>query len=152
MSEARIRPGRREDLPAVHALVQELALFERAPQEVKTSAAEFERDAYAEHPAFDFLVAEDAAGSIVGMALFCFPYSTWQGRILYLDDLVVTESWRGRGIGRRLLEATLERARAEGVRQCRWQVLEWNQPAIDLYQKIGAELDPEWINCKLRLG
>lgn len=88
----------------------------------------------------------------MGLAIFFVKYSTWKGKGLYLDDLIVTETYRGRGIGLALLKAYLEEARRSGARQVHWQVLDWNQPAIDLYKKMGASLEAEWLDCKMNVG
>ncbi|MDX1907381.1 MAG: GNAT family N-acetyltransferase [Bacteroidia bacterium] len=146
-----IRPGTAADIPAVHALIMELALFEREPEAVKTTPAELLADGFGTRPYYEVFVAEDPQQGIVGMTLFYTAYSTWKGKIIYLDDLIVTESYRGKGLGRRLLDNLITEARTRGVRQMRWQVLDWNEPAIALYRRIGAELDPTWITCKLGL-
>ena len=146
-----IRKGTEADLPAVHALVRELALFEKAPEEVITTPEEYARDAFGDRSFFEFFVAEDPSDGVVGIALFYFGYSTWKGKILYLDDLVITESWRRKGIGSLLLDRLVHFAKENNAKQVRWQVLDWNQPAIKMYQKVGAQLDEEWINCKLEL-
>lgn len=146
-----IRPARPADVPAMFALVRELALFEKAPEQVTNTEADMLRDGFGDRPLFEALVAE-INGAIVGMALYFVKYSTWKGKGLYLDDLVVTESQRGKGIGMALLQAYLEKACACGARQVHWQVLDWNQPAIDLYKKMGASVDAEWLDCKMNVG
>lgn len=133
------------------ALIRELALFEKAPEQVTNTESAMLHDGFGEHPVFESLVAE-CEGTVVGMALYFVKYSTWKGKGLYLDDLIVTESFRGRGIGQALLNAFLQQARARGARQVHWQVLDWNQPAIDLYKKIGASVDAEWLDCKMDVG
>ncbi|TAE45929.1 MAG: GNAT family N-acetyltransferase, partial [Bacteroidetes bacterium] len=102
MSTITIRAGKREDLPQVHQLICELAAFENASDAVQTTPEELERDAWGDKPLFEYMVAERAPGEIVGMALYYKAYSTWKGPVLYLDDLVVTESCRGMGLGKRL--------------------------------------------------
>ncbi len=146
-----IRPARAADVPAMFALVKELALFEKAPEQVTNSEADMLRDGFGEQPVFRSLVAE-CEGQVVGLAIFFVKYSTWKGKGLYLDDLIVTETHRGRGIGLALLKAYLEEARRSGARQVHWQVLDWNQPAIDLYKKMGASLEAEWLDCKMNVG
>lgn len=143
-----IRTGKKEDLPAVLAMVHELAAFERAPDAITNTLAAMEEDGFGPSPAYRFLVAE-TDGRVVGLALFFTKYSTWKGRGLYLDDLIVTEAYRGKGIGRMLMLAFLEEARAAGARQVHWQVLDWNAPAIGFYQRMGAAADPEWLDCKM---
>lgn len=140
-----LRPGQPADVPQVFALVQELALFEKAPDQVTNTPEAMLRDGFGPNPLFGLIVAE-AGGQIVGMSLYYFRYSTWKGKRLYLEDLIVTESWRGRGLGEALLYATIERAREENCTGLMWQVLDWNQPAITFYQKFGARFDAEWVN------
>lgn len=145
-----IRRGREADLPQVLALIKELAEYERAPQEVTNTLADMQRDGFGPDPIFKFFVAEEeTAGTIVGIALYYTAYSTWKGRMLYLEDLVVTEQLRGTGLGKRLFDAVVAEARHTGAYRMRWQVLEWNEPAIGFYRKVGAELDPEWFNGTL---
>jgi len=146
--EAAIRKGNIDDLPQVHALIRELAEFERAPQEVTNTLEDMERDGFGENPIYKFFVAESAEG-IVGIALYYIAYSTWKGRMLFLEDLVVTERMRRAGIGRQLFKAVAQEAKETGVKRFKWQVLEWNEPAIAFYKKIGANLDSEWINCNM---
>lgn len=143
-----IRTGTRDDLPQVLALIKELAEYERAPQEVDNTVERMEQDGFGPEKVFDFLVAE-MGGRIVGLALYYWSYSTWKGKCMYLEDLVVTESHRRYGLGRKLFRELIQIAKAKDVRRLSWQVLEWNEPAINFYKGIGAELDPEWINGRL---
>lgn len=143
-----IRRGTVDDLPQVYALIQELAEYERAPQEVTNTLEEMERDGFGENPIYKFFVAENEEG-VVGIALYYTAYSTWKGRMLFLEDLVVTERLRRAGIGRRLFDAVAQEAKDTGAKRFKWQVLEWNEPAIAFYKKIGADLDGEWINCNM---
>ncbi|WP_299817875.1 GNAT family N-acetyltransferase [uncultured Pontibacter sp.] len=144
-----IRRGTIDDLPQVHGLIQELADYERAPQEVTNTLEDMQRDGFGENPIFKFFVAETAADGIVGIALYYTAYSTWKGKMLFLEDLVVTEWYRRTGIGRKLFNAVAEEAKLSGAKRFKWQVLEWNEPAIAFYKKIGANLDGEWINCNM---
>ncbi|WP_426490079.1 N-acetyltransferase family protein [Hymenobacter sp. 102] len=144
-----IRRGREADLPQVLALIQELAEYEKAPQEVTNTLTDMQRDGFGPEPIFRFFVAEDAAGIIVGIALYYTAYSTWKGRMLFLEDLVVTENQRGTGLGRQLFDAVVAEARRTGANRMKWQVLKWNEPAIGFYKKMGAHLDPEWDNGNL---
>lgn len=148
--KAVIRKGVKDDLPAVHALIRELALFEKAPEQVITSVETMEKDGFGNDPVFRFIVAE-ADGKIVGMALFFTKYSTWRGKGLYLDDLIVTEAYRGKGIGQQLLDAVFHEAKSMGAKQIHWQVLDWNTPAIEFYKKVGARIEAEWWDCKVDL-
>jgi len=143
-----IRPGKKDDLPAVMAMVQELAVFERAPDAITNTLAAMEEDGFGPSPAYRFLVAE-TGDRVVGLALYFTKYSTWKGRGLYLDDLIVTEPFRGKGIGKKLMLAFLEEARATGARQVHWQVLDWNAPAIGFYRNMGVVSDSEWLDCKM---
>ncbi len=145
-----IRRGTEADISGMMRLVKELALFERAPEAVVNTETMLREDGFGKHSIYKVFVAEDAANNdIIGMALYYTAYSTWKGKIFFLDDLVVTERFRKFGIGKRLLDEVLREAHEAGVEQIRWQVLDWNEPAIHFYKKIGAELDPEWITCKM---
>lgn len=131
-------------------LVKELAEFERAPEAVVNTETQMLEDGFGKEAIYRVFVAEDTVtNEVVGMALYYTAYSTWKGKMLFLDDLVVTEKYRRYGIGRKLINAFLNEARELGVNQVRWQVLNWNAPAIEFYKSLGAELDPEWITCKM---
>lgn len=143
-----IRKGIKTDLPQVHGLIQELAEYEKAPQEVTNTLADMETDGFGPQPVFEFLVAE-AEGKIIGICLYYMAYSTWKGKMLFLEDLVVTEAYRRYGVGKKLFDAFARRARELGAKRLKWQVLEWNEPAITFYQKLNANLDAEWINCNM---
>ncbi|WP_439880642.1 GNAT family N-acetyltransferase [Pontibacter sp. MBLB2868] len=143
-----IRKGIIDDLPQVLGLIQELAVYERAPEEVTNTLEEMQRDGFGENPIFKFFVAESEEG-IVGIALYYTAYSTWKGKTIYLEDLVVTERLRRGGIGKKLFNAVAQEAKETGAKRFRWQVLDWNEPAIAFYNAIGAELDGQWINCTM---
>jgi GNAT superfamily N-acetyltransferase len=143
-----IRPGRRNDLPRTLELIKELARYERAPDEVITTVTQMERDGFGPSPIFGFVVAE-SEGKIIGIALYYWRYSTWKGKRLYLEDIIVTEKERGKGAGKMLFDRMMELALAEGCSGMMWQVLEWNEPAINFYKKYNARLDDEWTNCSL---
>ncbi len=143
-----IRKGTREDVPRVFELVQELALYEKAPEQVLNTAAQMVEDGFGENPIFGLLVAE-VNGRIEGISLYYIRYSTWKGKRLYLEDLIVTETMRGHGLGKLLLDATVAEARATHCTGMMWQVLDWNEPSIAFYEKYGASLDGEWLNCHL---
>lgn len=148
--EIRIREAVPEDAGAVLGLIRELAEYEKAPQEVELTEEQWVADGFGPEPHFYCFVAENEYG-IIGFALCYFRYSTWKGLTLYLEDLYVKEAYRKTGIGKKLFET----ARSFGVhKQCRnlqWQVLDWNEPAITFYRKLGAELDPSWINGRISL-
>jgi GNAT superfamily N-acetyltransferase len=143
-----IRKAEEQDLSAVYALIKELALYENAPDEPSNPLETFLKDGSGPQPKYHVLLAE-SEGSVVGIALYYLGYSTWKGSMMYLDDLVVNEQYRRHGIGRLLLQALVDAAREHGAQQLRWHVLDWNEPAIAFYKKIGASLDPTWITCKL---
>jgi GNAT superfamily N-acetyltransferase len=143
-----IREGRKSDLPRVLDLVKELAEFERAPHEVTNTLAMMEEDGFGPRPVYGFFVAENSDG-IIGLSLYYWRYSTWKGKRLYLEDIIVTESVRGQGIGKKLFDRTMQHSLDENCTGMMWQVLDWNEPAITFYKKYGSKLDGEWINCHL---
>lgn len=143
-----VRFAKEEDIPFVHALIKELAEYEKAPQEVTNTVDDMLRDGFGPNPVFRCLVAE-TDGKVTGMAIYFVKYSTWKGKGIYLDDIVVTESMRRMGIGKLLFDAIVKDAKLIGAKQLHWQVLDWNIPAIEFYKKYNADLDGEWINCKL---
>lgn len=143
-----IRVGVKSDLPRVLELIKELAEYERAPQEVTNTLALMEVDGFGPQPIYGFYVAEED-GIIQGISLYYFRYSTWKGKRLYLEDIVVTQAHRGKGIGQLLFDQTMKKALEENCTGMMWQVLEWNTPAIEFYKKYGARLDSEWVNCHL---
>ncbi|GAB2777148.1 GNAT family N-acetyltransferase [Rhabdobacter roseus] len=140
------RPGTPEDTPALFELVKELAIYEKALDQVTNTLDRLNRDY--EEKLFDFFVAE-ADGKIVGISLYYFRYSTWKGKRLYMEDIIVTESMRGNGIGKLLFDATVQAARDTGCTGMMWQVLDWNTSAHGFYRKYGTRFDDEWINCHL---
>ncbi len=146
--EAKIREGKKKDLPRALELVNELALYEKAPQEVINTVALMEEDGFGANPIFGFFVAETSKG-IVGISIYYWRYSTWKGKRLYLEDIVVTESERGNGYGKILFNRTMQHALDSNCSGMMWQVLDWNEPAINFYKKYNAKLDGEWINCGL---
>ncbi len=148
MKEIIIRKGREEDLEQVLDLVKELAVFEKAEHEVSNSVERMKKEGFGDRPAFEFFVAE-ISNRIVGIALYYFSYSTWKGRSLYLDDLIVTEKYRRNGIGDKLFQAVYKVAKDENCGKIHWQVLSWNEPAIKYYEKVGASFDDDWVNCAI---
>jgi GNAT superfamily N-acetyltransferase len=143
-----IRKGEEKDIPAVLELIRELAHFEKAPQEVTNTEADMLQDGFTKNPAFMLHVAE-TDGIITGMAIYFIKYSTWKGKGVYLDDIIVKEQYRRQGIGYRLLNAVILHSHELGAKQLHWQVLDWNASAIAFYKKYNADFDNEWINCKL---
>lgn len=143
-----LRKAVSEDIPEILSLIRELALYERAPHEVTVTAEELERDGFGENPLFEVTLAE-TRGRVVGMAFCYISYSTWKGKCLYLEDIIVREAFRGMKIGKKLFESCIIRAAEIGARRLQWQVLDWNEPAIRFYKKYHAILDPEWMNGRL---
>ncbi|CAN5394922.1 GNAT family N-acetyltransferase [soil metagenome] len=143
-----IRKGLKSDLPQVLGLIQELATYEKAPAEVSVTIEEMERDGFGENPIFQFYVAE-ADTQIVGISLYYIKYSTWKGKCVFLEDIIVTESHRKYGIGKKLFNEVVKVAKDMKARRMEWQVLEWNEPAIKFYEKVNSHFDGEWVNCKL---
>lgn len=143
-----IREGREEDIPRALELIKELAQFENAPDEVQVTEAEMLAWGFGKDKIFGFFVLE-RAGEILGLALYYYKYSTWKGKCLFLEDLIVTAAERGKGYGKLLFEAVSEQAKSEGLRYLQWQVLDWNNSAIAFYKSYNASFDGEWINCKL---
>jgi len=143
-----IRPGQKQDLTRVLELVKELAEFERAPEQVINTVELMEIDGFGPNPIYGFFVAENENG-IVGLSLYYWRYSTWKGKRLYLEDIIVTEKERGKKIGKFLFERTMQHALDENCSGMMWQVLDWNEPAIDFYKKYGSSINQEWKNCSL---
>lgn len=140
-----IRRAEKRDCPALLSLIKELAEYERAPQEVTVTLQHFEESGFGASPVWWGFVAENE-GQVVGFALYYIRYSTWKGQCLYLEDFLVTEEYRGKGIGALLFERVIREAKEKGFRRMVWQVLEWNEPALNFYRKYKATLDGEWIN------
>ncbi|MDG1477669.1 MAG: GNAT family N-acetyltransferase [Vicingaceae bacterium] len=144
-----IRKATKNDLPEVLNLVKELALYENAPEEVTIKLKDLEDDGFGENPLYWIIIAEQET-EIIGMSFYYIRYSTWKGKCLYLEDLIVKEKYRGYKIGEALFEETIKTAKQINAKQMNWQVLDWNEPAINFYKKFNAEMDPEWINGKIR--
>lgn len=143
-----IRKARKTDLVAIHNLVRELAIYEDAEAEFTASLSVYEESF--ESGLIDAIVAE-VEGEVVGMCLFYLTFSTWRGRMLYLDDFVVKESHRQAGIGQLLYDELLEEAKRLDCFLAKWQVLDWNKPAINFYEKNKAIIEKEWWNVKVFL-
>ena len=138
-----IRKGEKKDMKAVLDLIQELAVFEKEPNAVEVSASDLERDGFGNYPLFHTFVAE-VDEQIVGTALYYYRYSTWKGKTIHLEDLIVTEKMRGSGLGFALYSKILEQGKKDKVRRIEWAVLDWNTPAIDFYIKSGAKILDDW--------
>ncbi len=146
-----IRKAIKEDCSRMMELVQELAEYEKAPEAVTVSFNHFVESGFGEHPVWWAYVAE-LDERVEGFALYYVRYSTWKGQRMYLEDLVVTEKMRGRGAGKLLIDQLIETAKEENYSGIAWQVLDWNEPAINFYKKIPAvKFDAEWINCSIDL-
>jgi len=130
-------------------LIRELAEYEKAPEEVTVDPKHFEESGFGANPVWWAFVVEDTSSNIVAFALYYIRYSTWKGQVMYLEDILVTESMRGKGIGKMLIERLKEEAREKGFKRITWQVLDWNEPAINFYKKFDAKFDPEWVNVVL---
>ncbi|HVA98369.1 MAG TPA: GNAT family N-acetyltransferase [Bacteroidia bacterium] len=144
-----IRKGEKQDIPALLSLIKELALFEKAPNEVVVTIQDLEQDGFSKNAVFTFFVAETVEKQIVGIALYYIKYSTWKGKCIFLEDIIVKESFRKFGIGKKLFLEVVKVAKAIKVKRMEWQVLNWNESAIAFYKKLNAQFDDEWINCKL---
>ena len=138
-----IRKGEKKDMKAVLDLIQELATFEKEPDAVVVTVADLERDSFGDYPLFHTFVAE-VDDEIVGIALYYYRYSTWKGKTIHLEDLIVKEKMRGSGLGFALYSKIIEQGKVDKVRRIEWAVLDWNTPAIDLYIKSGAKVLDDW--------
>jgi GNAT superfamily N-acetyltransferase len=143
--QVKIRPANEADIPTIHALVYELAVYEKDPEAVFTTPEEYLEDF--RKGLFESHVAE-IDGKVVGMILFFMSYSSWKGKMLYLDDFVVNEQYRRYGVGQKLYEDFIEEGRKRGRRLVKWQVLDWNEPAINFYKKNEAIIETGWWNVK----
>ncbi|MFD0749040.1 GNAT family N-acetyltransferase [Mucilaginibacter calamicampi] len=143
-----LRYAVKEDCTRLLELVNELAVFEKFPEEVTVTLQEFEDAGFGEKPVWRAFVAE-VDGLIVGFALYYIRFSTWKGLRLYLEDLLVTETMRGKGIGKMLLERILDETKKQGYSGAVWQVLDWNEPAINFYKKYGANIEAGWLNVSV---
>jgi len=162
----RIRRATPEDCPAMLKLIRELAIYEKAPDEVTVDPKHFEDSGFGLNPVWWAFVAEvqtydsqpttlnskpSTLNSLVAFALYYIRYSTWKGQVMYLEDLLVTESMRGNGIGKMLLDRLIDEAEAKGFKKVVWQVLDWNEPAINFYKKYNASFDGAWMNVSVEV-
>jgi GNAT superfamily N-acetyltransferase len=138
-----IRKGEKKDMKAVLELIQELATFEKEPDAVEVTISDLERDGFGKNPLFYTFVAE-VDDEIVGIALYYYRYSTWKGKTIHLEDLIVKEKMRGSGIGFALYSEIIAQGKSDNVRRIEWAVLDWNTPAIDFYKKSGAKVLDDW--------
>ncbi|HET9824786.1 MAG TPA: GNAT family N-acetyltransferase [Chitinophagaceae bacterium] len=156
-----VRRAAKEDCPRLLELVHELATYERAPDEVTVTLEHFIESGFGERPVWWAFVAEiqntdspsppgsGSVAEVVGFALYYIRYSTWKGQAMYLEDILITHDWRGKGIGRLLFDRLIEEAKEKNFNRIIWQVLDWNEPAINFYKKYNAEIDGGWLNCSI---
>ena len=140
-----IRRAKKEDCSRMLELINELAVYERAPEEVTVLPAHFEESGFGPNPVWWAFVAEED-GIINGFALYYIRYSTWKGQKMYLEDIIVTEAARGRGLGALLMEALITEAKERKFQGMTWQILNWNEPALNFYRKFNTRFDDEWVN------
>ena len=154
--EINIRRAVIEDCPRLLELVRELAVYEKAPEAVTVTPEHFAESGFGKDPVWWAFVAEmlpspleRAKGEVVGFALYYIRYSTWKGQAMYLEDILVTNSMRGKGIGKLLFERLIEEAKEKKFNRIVWQVLDWNEPAINFYKKYNADFDAGWLNSSI---
>jgi GNAT superfamily N-acetyltransferase len=144
-----IRSAVKEDCARMMELVRELALYEKAPEQVTVGFDHFVESGFGDNPVWWAFVAE-IAGKVEGFALYYIRYSTWKGQRLYLEDLLVTEKFRGHGAGKLLFERLFRECREKNYSGMMWQVLDWNEPAIRFYRKYtGVHIEDDWLNCNI---
>jgi GNAT superfamily N-acetyltransferase len=162
----KIRKATIEDCPGMLELIRELAVYEKAPEQVTVDPKHFEESGFGANPVWWAFVVEaveemdhtseasmrqGGSNSIIAFALYYIRYSTWKGQVMYLEDILVTERMRGQGIGSKLIEQLIDEAKEKGFKRITWQVLDWNEPAINFYKKFNARFDPEWVNVSIDL-
>lgn len=143
-----IRPGKKSDIPQVFDLIKELAEYEKALDKVSNTVEKLEEDGFGPNPVYELFVAE-IENKIVGIALTYYRFSTWRGKVMYLEDLIVKEHMRRKGIGKKLFDMVLDHAKVTSCVGLSLQVLDWNDLGINFYKKYNMEFDDEWINCYL---
>ena len=144
----RIRKGKKKDLPSILDLIKELAEYENSLDQVSITLEELEKDGFDSHPAYFFLLAEQN-DQIIGMSFCWIRYSTWKGKVLFLEDFIIKKEYRNKGIGGKLFQATIKLSDELNLNGMCWQVLDWNKPAISFYKKYNSEISNDWLNAKL---
>lgn len=147
-SNCHIFKAEKQDMQDVLELIHGLAVYEKAPDAVEINLTQLEQDGFGKEPLFEVFLAK-INGEVAGMALYYNTYSTWKGRMMYLEDLFVKEGYRRTGIATKLMQALIDEAKEKNAKRIKWQVLDWNKPAIDFYKKFNANFDSEWVNCDL---
>ncbi len=148
MQNFELRKAQKEDCEQMMQLIKELAMYEKAPDEVTVPMEHFIESGFGTEPVWEAFVVEENK-KIIGISLFYIRYSTWKGKRLYLEDLIVTEEFRGKGLGKILFDKTIEYGKEKGYSGMLWQVLDWNEPAIHFYKKYNAKFDGEWLNTSI---
>lgn len=151
-----IRRAIKDDCPRLLELIQELATYERAPNEVTVTLDHFVESGFGPCPVWWAFVAETPSpvgerngSKVVGFALYYIRYSTWKGQAMYLEDILITNEMRGKGVGKLLFDRLIEEAKEKKFNRIIWQVLDWNEPAINFYKKYNADIDRSWLNCSI---
>jgi GNAT superfamily N-acetyltransferase len=145
-----LRRATQDDIPSILELVNALAVFEKAPEEVTATVQDYIENGFGTNPIFSCFLAY-YNGQLAGFSLWYYRFSTWKGKRLYLEDLYVKDDYRGKGIGKQLIEACIEEAKNTNCTGMMWQVLDWNTPAIEFYKRYNASFDGEWLNVNLHL-
>jgi len=145
-----VRRAEIKDCPRLLELVHELAVYEKAPDQVTVTLDHFENSGFGKNPVWWAFVAE-TDGVIQGFALYYIRYSTWKGQRMYLEDILITEKMRSKGFGKLLFDRLIQEAKEKQLSGIVWQVLDWNEPAINFYRKYNSTIEKEWLNCSINI-